>query len=243
MSRNPDHDLPADLLELERQLRRLVPVSMSAQFHARLEGSVRPDHDHAATTVECFEKLEVHLREMAPATMPGDMIDRMVRAMDNWHEQVPVEEKLVAFADGKQGKTRSRPYGAGMFAAVAAVALLGAIAALVLPGSFKDVTSSLSQSATAPKAPQNTQSAVLQGPSIPPNSKANAHAAGFVQDSLTHKVTNSSDQGVVFAGDDVPHRCIRVEYVERIIVQGADGRRMVLSRPGVKYLLYPVETY
>jgi len=78
---------------------------------------------------------------------------------------------------------------------------------------------------------------------ISANSVPSTHAGRLLQDSLTHKVTNSSDQGVVLSGDNVPHRCIRVEYIDRVMVERADGRRVMLSRPGVKYVLYPVETH
>ena len=250
MSLNSDHELPAELLKLEEQLEGLVPASISTGLHARLECSIKGDEDHATATIECFEELEVHLQHLAPATMPTDMINRMARAMDHWHEQLPIEQKLVAFAEAKEAKEakevktrRRRPYGMGMLSAVAAVALLGAITALMIPGGFKDATPAVSSSLSALNTTQNLPPAASETPLISANAVPSTHAGRLLQDSLTHKVTNSSDQGVVLSGDNVPHRCIRVEYIDRVMVERADGRRVMLSRPGVKYVLYPVETH
>ena len=42
-----------------------------------------------------LNKLEEELKKLSPLGMPDDMISRLDNAMARWHEQVPVEEKIV----------------------------------------------------------------------------------------------------------------------------------------------------
>ena len=236
MSLNTDHELPEDLLDLEQQLHELLPVNISSELFLRLETSMIGNEGEISATVESFENLEIHLENITPASMPSDMIDRMARAMDNWHEQVPVDEKLVAFNEGlgREKKTR-KSYGLGMWSAAAAVALLGAFSALVMPNFTQDAKTVVTAE-TGKNAMQINSANLVTASSM-------ANNARLVQDSLSHKVTNTSDQGMVLSGDKVPHRCIRVEYTDRVVVEGKDGRQMEINCPGVEYILIPVEMY
>ena len=242
MSLNPDHEIPEDLLELERQLQGLAPSDISEELFFRLESSMTEAGADGASAVESFEKLEVHLQQMSPSTMPGNMIDRMVSAMDNWHESLSVEEKLVSFV-GKNngaGSTRKR-YSFRMLSAVAAVAFLGVFTALTMTGFFGDKPAGNSTATTQAGNSQVKDSSLAYSgsPYLPPSSQGSL----LMRDSLTHKVTNTSDQGVVLAGQSIPHRCIKVEYVDRVKVRASDGSEIMINRPGVEYVLIPVKTY
>ena len=187
-----------------------------------------------------FDDLEIHLEQMAPASMPEDMLGRMVRAMDRWHEHVPVEEKVVPFGENADAqnlnqKSGRKAYGGGMIAAAAAVAMLGAVAALVLPRVMNSSESNNSVVVVGDDSigGSNSMGSVVNQP----------HDAWLVPDSLSHNVTNTRDQGVVMSRDNTPHRCIRVDYINKMKVQDDEGREIEIERPGSNYMLLPVEIH
>mgnify|MGYP007122431977 CR=1 FL=1 len=241
MSLITENELSPELLELEKQLESLVPSSMSQDLFGRMEQSMHEATDERRLDSDDLDDLEIHLGQMAPASMPEDILGRMARAMDRWHEHVPVEEKVVPFGENEGESEEATPshkrpsrkrYGGGMLAAAAAVAILGAVTALVMPKFMN--ASDVGESVATIK---NT---------VVPDRQISAFAeprdAWIVPDSLSHKVTNTSDRGVVMSRDNTPHRCIRVEYVDRIKVQDEEGREIEIERPGVNIMLMPVET-
>ncbi len=225
-------DLTAELRELERQLADLVPCALPEDLLVRMEASA----NHAPPAMDedgSLDQLEAHLGQLAPATMPMDMLGRMARAMDRWHEHVPVEEKVVSFGTGNPAPAR-RPFSAGMLAAAAAVAVLGAATALVLPR-YLDPAQSTGGLATADDS--------LIEPEFAVTSMVEPRDAWLLPGSLSHKVTHTSDRGIVMTRDNTPHRCVRVDYIDRIKVQDEEGREIEIERPSVDIMLLPVETY
>jgi len=243
MKNHSEHDLCDDLLELESQLSKLVPNTIPRELHVRLERSMVHDPESGVDLIESVDELELHLGQMAPITMPDDLINRMARAMDNWQEKADQENDIIPFlADGskKPVKSGSKSYGVGMISMAAAVALLGAITALVLP----DFSHQDEPVAAATAAP--TQALAITG--SPSRSLKSLESEGvpvgrLLGDTLQHEVTNTSDQGVIVADDNTLHRCIRVEYRDQITVENSQGKQVEITRPGVKYILLPVELY
>lgn len=244
MSLITEHELSQDLRELEQELQGLIPSSMSPGLCDRLEQSMNASVEDIQPSSGDLDDLEIHLEQLAPASMPDDILGRMVRAMDRWHEHVPVEEKVVPFGEGGENEKTQLPSrkqsGGGMLAAVATVALLGAVTALVMPHVSNQPGSS---------DPGSSMSPVVGSPVSEPidsNVGAISHVAPreawLVPDALSHKVTNTSDNGVVMTRDNTPHRCIRVDYVDRIKMQDDQGREIEIERPGVDFMLLPVET-
>lgn len=236
MSLTSEHELTSELLELEQQLQSLVPSSVSQDLFVSMEQSMNNAGGEASSIPGDFDNLEVHLEQMAPASMPMDMLDRMERAMDRWHEQVPVEEKVVQFGeDESELESTRKQSGGGMLAAAAAVAMLGAVTALVMPHLFKESDSNIN----TPIASNHDVSVDSQASVV---SHVEPRDAWLVPDSLSHNVTNTSDRGVVLSDDNIPHRCIQVDYVDRVKVMDDEGREFEIKRPGVRYMLLPVET-
>lgn len=231
MSATTDHDLSPELLALEQQLTALVPSAMSPELSDRMEQSMAGVFEHAVNGCCDFDDLEIHLEQMAPATMPDDILGRMVRAMDRWHENVPIEEKVVPFGEAESAR---KARGGGMLAAAAAVAMLGAVTALVIPRFFDG---------NQPVVPNTTAAIPVNEANLLTVGSIEPRDAWLVPDSLSHNVTNTVDHGVVMSRDNTPHRCIRVEYVDRLKVQDDEGREIEIERPGVDYVLLPVETY
>lgn len=240
MLSNQEHHLDDELRAIELQLYDLAPCSLSSDSLLRMEQAMgewsqhqeRLDSGGGASQLACSDlnELEIHLNDLAPSAVPDDILARMSRAMDSWHEYVPVDEKVVLFNAAKE-KSSSYGFGGNMWTAAAAVAVLGAVTALVLP--------------RFDSAPGNF---VVEKNPTPPSMKNVAakpfgiKGATLTSNSLSHQVTNTSDNGVVFSNDNTPHRCIRVDYVDRIRGKDAHGRQVEINTPGVDFLLIPVET-
>jgi len=233
-----EHELSPELRELEQQLQGFVPCALSQDLFDHVEQSMNVAGNEKWVVSDDLDDLEIHLEQIAPATMPEDMLGRMVRAMDLWHEHVPVEGKVVPFGESggerEEAAPSRRQYGGGMIAAAAAVAMLGAVTALVLPRFMNE-----SGANTPPVVSTNTP-AVDSGNTVMVD--ATPRDAWLLPDSLSHKVTNTSDHGVVMTSDNTPHRVIRVDYEDCIMMQDDEGREIEIKRPGVDYMLLPVET-
>ena len=128
--------LPPDLQELEQLLSSLAPCELDGATSHRLMGILPEGSAHENSDEAGLDELERHLCEITPATMRTDVLSRMVKAMDGWHEYVPMEEKVVAFSDEIEQQQTAQAKSSNMVAAAAAVALLGAATALVAPRFF-----------------------------------------------------------------------------------------------------------
>lgn len=223
--------LPPELRELEQMLSSLVPRTLSGDTAELLAASV--DAGVCPGNADGLGELEKHLGEISPATMRTDVLSRMVRAMDSWHEHVPVEEKVVSFGTRNDGAKGSGKQPGGMLAAAAAVALLGAVTALVLPRATPE-------DAGDPAVASHPVDAA--GSDYDVSGQTGHKQAWLVPDALSHRVVNTADAGIVMAGNQTPHRCIRLDGMETIKMLDEDGREIVIDRPSVSFVLIPVET-
>ena len=231
MSFIKEHKLPAELREVESLLSALTPVSVPSALLDRLVDSANNYEDLSfSDSVDSeFVDLERQLSKIGNAAMSEEMITRMANAMDRWHEELPVEEKVVAFGDQPEAtKKASRK---AVWSAAAAVALLGSLSALVVP----EFNSNSPAQAEVASPIQNSQSSLVATSSTPRN-------AWVVPDSLTHKVINTTESGIVMLENDAPHRRIQVEYLDTIKVLDDQGREIEIERPGVDVVFLPVET-
>lgn len=224
--------LPPELCELEKQLSSLVPRMLSEETADRLTESV--ECDLCLETQDAgLDELEKHLGQIAPTTMRTDVLSRMIKAMDSWHEHIPVEEKVVSFSNQEEEQKQPRKKSGEMLAAVATVALLGAATALVMPRFFPQQDNG----AVTTKVNNFSHSSDIDLTTV-----RDPKEAWLVPDAMSHKVVNTSDSGVVMARDNTPHRCIRLDGVDTIKMEDEDGREITISRPSVQYVLIPVET-
>lgn len=164
-----------------------------------------------------LKQFEEDLERLAPAGMPEGMISRMEAAMAGWQDAAPSEEeKVVPFpkAEQEQQGGASR----GFWSAAAAVAVLGAVVAFVMPNNQADN--------------------VVKGRTAAPNYAA----VSFAPTNLDRNIIQASDGGVVFTNDDRPHRLVRVEYVDRLEYRNAAGAELHVEKPTVNFVLIPVET-
>lgn len=166
-----------------------------------------------------LRKFEEELERMSPAGMPEGMIARMEAAMENWEDREESAEKVVDFP-GWSAKGSGSGRKGNFWAAAAAVALLGAAAALFVPNGGKDGM----ETAGTSESPE-------------------VMAASFAPVNAHRNIINASDEGVVMTNDARPHRAVRLECVDRIEFRNATGERIrIEAPPRVRIVLIPVQT-
>ncbi|NWK54279.1 hypothetical protein HW115_01555 [Verrucomicrobiaceae bacterium N1E253] len=232
-----EHSLDEELRVIEMQLTQLSPQRLSGDLLSRMEmlmqqWEVQPDaqpgieqlpEEHAQLT-----DLELHLDQLSPAPMPDDLLLRMSQAMDSWQHQEEAQKHTISFPARKSSR-----HGNGMLKAAAAMALLGVLSAWFWNPGKEQATANLPEAAS-PGGQDSRR---------PDSGQSNAISSQWLKpDTYSHKVTHTSDSGVIMTRDNVPHRCIRVEYIDRIKVKDDDGREIEIKSPGVDFMLIPVET-
>ena len=164
-----------------------------------------------------LKQFEEDLERLAPAGMPEGLISRMEEAMAGWQDAAPGgDEKVVPFpaAEKEDQGGSSR----GFWSAAAAVALLGAVVAFMLPDQKSDEVVAV------------------------PSAESNYAAASFAPTNLDRNIIQASDGGVVFTNGDRPHRLVRVEYLDHVEYRNAAGAELHLEKPSVNFVLIPLET-
>ena len=162
-----------------------------------------------------LKKFEEELERLCPVAMPDGMIARMEAAMDGWSDEA-AEEKVLPFPGQEEesaGASRN-----GFWAAAAAVALLGALAALFVPtdnGTNRVANDEGREAAYTP--------------------------ASFSPVGATSNIVAASDEGFVMTRDSVPHRAVRVEYMDQIEFTNDQGQRLQVEVPRVRIVLIPVQ--
>lgn len=164
-----------------------------------------------------LRELEEELARLTPA-MPEGMITRMETAMETWQTVGEPDQNVVPFS----GKNRGREVGSNgrFWAAAAAVAILGAAAALLVPN----------------KGPSGGQTAGVSDAS-------NIVAASFAPMKAHRNIINAADHGVVMTNDAQPFRAVHLECVDRIEFRNKAGEKLrVEAPPRVRIMLIPVRT-
>ena len=205
-----------DQLSIEAELRELQAAALDEGLLLRLEAAA----DGSLTQLSREEiRFEAFLRETSPARLPNDFL----AGLETIVHEVPfsMNDKVVLFpkANAVAKPRKSRP----MWGAAAAVALSGAITALMIP---------------AGKPPTNTLSVTK-----PDTQAVNNTAAGnFVPASFNRGLSEVRDEGVVWKSNQQPHSVVRVVYKDIITLKDENGRTFQVEQPRVEYLLVPAKT-
>jgi len=264
MLNHTDHHLDNDLRAVESDLSDLLPHPLPQDLLARMEAELSgldcldSDLDSVCVVGDDLNELEIHLTQLSPAAMPEDMLARMSEAMDRWQDNTTAEENVVSLEPQKRSRG-SRFFGGGMLSAAAAVAVLGAVASLAWP-QVKVSNSNVADVAQPEAEPAST--VVMNNPSLQStpvalsSSVMGASSGGtfssamqshvqpvnFTPSGLTHDLVGTRDHGVILSKNNVPHRFIRVDYVDRVNGTDAQGRKIEIKTPGVDFMLIPLET-
>ena len=205
-----------DPSSLEVQLRDLQVSALDEALLSRLEAAA----DGSLTQLDHEEiRFEALLRNTSPARLPADFLAQL----DAIFHEVPfaVNEKIVLFpkANPAVHTRRQRP----LWGAAAAVALIGAATALLMP---------------AGKTPNQLGSQMTQV-SSPVARPANGN---FAPASFNRGVSEVHDEGVVWKANNQPHSLVRVVYKDKITLRDNQGRTFQVEQPRVEYMLVPAKT-
>lgn len=197
----------------EQRLANLKPAGLDEDFLARLAASAEGNYADLSADEKAFEN---ELFVMRPAPVPSGLSDLLLDTL----REAPfaVDGKIVLFnkpVSGSVAAGRQRRVFPTSLAAAAAVALLGAVAALMVPA----------------EAPDDQAGA---GPVPPPFNDPVASPVGFHRN-----LSDTRDEGVVWRGKNQPHRVLRLTYTDHVTVEDADGNPVRTERPRVEYMIIP----
>lgn len=202
---------------LEAQLRGLRAVAIDEDLLQRLEACA----DGTLCQLNSAELLfEARLRVAKPAKLDPAFLAGLESVVSGI--PFPMDEKIVLFPKpnlapkGKQ--TRS------WWSAAAAVALMGAATALLVPNHRPD------------------QPAVAYTPPASGNILPTASSPEVVPTSFNRNVSEVNDEGYVWKGGNQPHSVVRVVYKDKITVKDSNGRTYQVERPRVQYMIVPAKT-
>lgn len=215
-----------DSITLEEELRRLSPASLPDSLLDRLDdamatastGTAQPEEKIIVASSDSeLSTLEESLRGLVPYGVPEDMISRLDEAMARWHEEVPVEEKIVAINPEVEGR-RSAWLGVR---SVAAVAVLGAGAAILSSNPFSQ------PEPVAERIPDLT----------------NGHTAPvfFTPKDARASVVSAKDHGVIWTKDGQPLRCLEVHVNNELQFVNERGEKLIIEQPKREVTFTPVK--
>jgi hypothetical protein len=202
---------------IEEELRNLQAAPLDEALLARLEASAEGTWTELTRDELRFEEL---LRQALPARLSPDFLAELESVTRGVH--FAVNEKILLFPNGTSAaktRTRHRP----MWAAAAAVAVIGAASALLMP------TREVAKTASA---------GVLPGP---PPATANT-TRNFVPATFNRGLSAVHDEGVIWKSNTEPQRVVRVVYMDLITLKDDHGRTLEVEQPRVEYMLVPART-
>lgn len=206
----PDHSI------LEAELRELRAVALDEAFLNRLEESAE------GTWTELSQQ-EIRFENLLRRTSPAKLDPAFLADLETLVRDVPFTtvKKIVPFpraATVAPART-SRP----VWGAAAAVALIGAATALLMP---------------AGKGPDTTPRRLASTPSSSISSPANGH---FVPAGFNRGLSEVHDEGVVWKSNSQPHSVVRVVYKDLVTLKDGSGRTVQVEQPRVEYMLVPAK--
>ncbi len=205
-----------DPLSLEATLHDLQATMLDEAFLTRLEAAV----DETLMQLSREEiRFEEFLREMKPAELTSDFIAQLEKVV---HE-IPfaVDEKIVLFPKANRSPSvhNSRP----MWAAAAAVALIGGLTALMIP---------------THKPSRSIAIRTTQDPAL----ATNTASGNFVPASFNSGISEVHDEGIVWNTKTQPHSVVRMVYKDSITLKDKIGRTFQVEQPRIEYILVPANT-
>ncbi len=200
---------------LDTELRRLSPAALDERLLDRLDACTEGNWTELSAAEYAFQQT---LRGYAPAALPAALMDSLAATLSD--VRFPNEDKIVSFPHKQAAAPRRNR---GWWSAAAAVALTGAVTALMVPVKQKPVPV-----AAVPHSPEITRPATGSSPLIP---------AGFKRG-----LSEASDEGVIWQQDHQPHHVVKVVYQDRVTLRDASGATYQVEQPRVEYILVPTRT-
>ncbi len=215
-----------DSITLENELKKLVPIPLQDSLLDQLDDAMSDAANEISPSSEKIivaaldtdlSDLEEGLRRLVPYGVPENLISRLDDAMSRWHEEVPVDEKIVEINRGvKRGKSSFSG-----IRSVAAVAILGAVVAIFSSNIFYE------PDRVAERIPDLTNGLTTPVVFIPKNARAS--------------VVSAKDHGVVWTKGGQPLRCLEVHVNNKLQFVNERGERLIIEQPKREVTFTPVK--
>ena len=215
-----------DSITLENELKKLVPIPLQDSLLDQLDDAMSDAANEISPSSEKIivaaldtdlSDLEEGLRRLVPYGVPENLISRLDDAMSRWHEEVPVDEKIVEISRGvKRGKSSFSG-----IRSVAAVAILGAVVAIFSSNIFYE------PDRVAERIPDLTNGLTTPVVFIPKNARAS--------------VVSAKDHGVVWTKGGQPLRCLEVHVNNKLQFVNERGERLIIEQPKREVTFTPVK--
>lgn len=215
-----------DTSQFEGQLKELTPAGLSDSLLDRLDSAmlaaaaeVAPAEEKiiVASSDNELAALEKTLRGLVPYGVPEDMVSRLDSAMSRWHEDVPVEEKIVSIHP-EPARQKSSWFD---MRSAAAVGLLGVGVAFMTNG--------------------NEPAPMADSQRIPILTHGMASPAVFTPNDARASVVSANDHGVVWTKDGKPVRCTEVHLTNQFRFVNERGERLIFEQPKREVRFTPVK--
>jgi hypothetical protein len=204
----------------EQQLGNLKPTGLDGDFLTRLTACAEGTHGLLSEEETAFE---ASLRAIRPRKIPAGLSASLLDALGD--TAFSVEDKIVLFNKPTTivaaGKARNG-FRFNIAAAAAAVAMLGAIAAFIVPAQPAENRSA------------NTGNNTAGHPVPSPAAPSLVAPVGFIRN-----LSGTRDEGVVWRGRNQPHRVLRLTYTDQMTVMDTDGNPVRIEKPRVEYVIIP----
>ncbi|MFK7850979.1 MAG: hypothetical protein AB8D78_08380 [Akkermansiaceae bacterium] len=204
----------------EQQLSRLRPNRLDEDFFERLSACAEGTFSEITDDEKAFEEL---LRDCSPKAVSAQLNSNLLAAIGD--APFSVDEKIVLFNRGEaESSQKAAPKRFKLFrnnyAAAAAVALLGGMAALMIP--------------TGTQGGKNITERSSEGSAIP-----SPVATKFVPASFNRNLSDTQDEGVIWRGKNIPHRVLRLTYTDRFTLEDKEGSVVEVEQPSDEFVIIP----
>ncbi len=215
-----------DTVLIEETLAGLIPHELPDEILNRLdramsETSLIEEKIVTPTLHPELSSLEESLRGLSPHGMPEDMISRLDQAMSRWHEEVPVEEKVVSMTPDTEAASKKSWFG---LRSAAAVGLLGAAMAFFFTGPQPS-----GEVAKTPRIPVLT------------DGRSGQVNAAFSPSDARAAVVSTNDHGVVWTKGGQPLRCVELRSKKQVEFVNERGERLFIEQPAREVRFIPVK--
>ena len=209
----------------EPELQELHPCELNEDFMARLTACA----DGTALELTREEiAFEQGLRAVKPNEIPrslGSTLDDLVR-----DTPFPVDEKIVLFHKSSTQKpaprlSTFRRLARSNFAAAAAVAILGAFVALMLPAQN-------SRDSQVTGAPPKIAPKAISSPIAPVDQR-------FAPASYQRNLSDTRDEGVIWRTQNQPQRVLRFKYMDKLMLENENGEAVQVEQPREEIVIIP----
>jgi len=205
-----------DPFTLESELSRLEPPGLNAGLLDRLEACAYGNWLELTSEEIHFE---AELRALfKPAAVPIRLHTRLEALSGTLSPATP--ENIAPMPVHVVGtKNRRRPW----WSSAAAVAILGATAAWMLP--------------------QKSGLQPTQGPASVASAPTIQSPSAFVPASVNRVLSETHDEGIIWKQNQTPHRVLKVVYDEHVTLKDPSGKTYQVKQPRVEYFVVPTQPH